>query len=102
MVVFLDAKPQAATRLQVATMGNNITSRIVCVFVNNITKRSMPMPSPPAGGIPCRWARMKSWSIFAIESSAGSPASLPLEGRFLCDWVIQLCISVGEFHPMHV
>ena len=35
----------------------------------------VPTPNPPAGGIPCRNARMKSSSIFAIDSSAGSPAS---------------------------
>ena len=34
--------------------GNKITSRIVCVFVSNMTSRSMPMPMPPAGGMPCR------------------------------------------------
>ncbi|GAA5508831.1 hypothetical protein Rcae01_04300 [Novipirellula caenicola] len=31
--------------------GNRITSRIERCPVNNITKRSMPMPSPPAGGM---------------------------------------------------
>src|ERR1019366_591173 len=70
------AKPQAATdHSSCLNSGNKITSRIVCVLVSSITSRSMPMPSPPAGGMPWRWARMKSWSIFAIESSSGSPAS---------------------------
>src|SRR5262249_55786181 len=49
--------------------GNRITSRIVVVLVSSITRRSMPTPSPPAGGMPCFSARMKSSSIFAIDSS---------------------------------
>ena len=32
--------------------GKRITSRIVCELVNSITSRSMPIPSPPAGGMP--------------------------------------------------
>jgi len=32
--------------------GKRITSLIDCLFVSNITKRSMPMPMPAAGGMP--------------------------------------------------
>lgn len=38
--------------------GNNSTSRIEAEFVNNITSRSMPMPSPAVGGMPCSSARI--------------------------------------------
>ena len=38
--------------------GNRITSRIVCESVNNIASRSMPTPTPPAGGMPYESARM--------------------------------------------
>ena len=37
--------------------GNRITSRIDCWLVSSITRRSMPMPSPPVGGIPYSSAR---------------------------------------------
>lgn len=33
-------------------VGNKITSFIDVVLVNNMTRRSMPMPTPTAGGIP--------------------------------------------------
>ena len=39
------------------SMGKRITSRIEAEFVRSMTRRSMPMPSPPAGGIPCSRAR---------------------------------------------
>ena len=45
--------------------GNKITSRIEALFVSSITNRSMPTPSPPAGGMPYRSARKKSVSILA-------------------------------------
>src|SRR6266568_1902824 len=38
--------------------GNRITSRIDGLSVNNMTSRSMPTPSPAAGGIPYSSARM--------------------------------------------
>src|SRR6266851_855486 len=40
--------------------GNKITSPIACVSVSSMHSRSMPMPSPPAGGIAWRSARTKS------------------------------------------
>src|SRR5439155_15958292 len=55
--------------------GNRITSRMVWVLVSSMTRRSMPMPSPPAGGMPCFSARTKSSSIFAIDSSSDRPAN---------------------------
>lgn len=32
--------------------GNRITSRIECLLVSSITRRSIPIPIPAAGGIP--------------------------------------------------
>ncbi len=38
--------------------GNNNTSRMLGELVNNITSRSIPMPSPAVGGMPCSNAVM--------------------------------------------
>ena len=38
--------------------GNRITSRMVGLSVNSIIRRSMPMPTPPVGGMPYSSARM--------------------------------------------
>ncbi len=38
--------------------GKRMTSRIDCAFVSAITSRSIPMPNPAVGGIPCSSARM--------------------------------------------
>jgi hypothetical protein len=38
--------------------GKSTTSRMVRRPVSSITKRSMPMPIPPVGGMPCSRARM--------------------------------------------
>ena len=40
--------------------GNKITSRILGISVSSITKRSIPIPQPPVGGIPYSRAWMKS------------------------------------------
>ncbi len=40
--------------------GNSTTSRIVGAPVSIITSRSIPMPMPPAGGMPCSRVSMKS------------------------------------------
>ena len=37
--------------------GNRITSRIDGLSVSSMTSRSMPMPSPPVGGMPYSSAR---------------------------------------------
>src|SRR2546427_2101673 len=37
--------------------GKRITSRIEVAPVSSMTRRSMPMPSPAVGGIPCSSAR---------------------------------------------
>src|SRR5208337_2662586 len=55
--------------------GNRITSRMLGRFIRIMQRRSMPMPSPPAGGMACLRARTKSSSILAIDSSSGNPAS---------------------------
>jgi beta-N-acetylhexosaminidase len=46
----------------VRSAGNRITSRMLGLSVSSITSRSMPMPQPPAGGMPYSSARMKSAS----------------------------------------
>jgi hypothetical protein len=38
--------------------GNRMTSRMDCAFVKSIASRSMPIPSPAVGGMPCSSARM--------------------------------------------
>ena len=38
--------------------GNSSTSRMDGASVSNMTRRSMPMPTPPAGGMPYSSARM--------------------------------------------
>src|SRR5699024_10295488 len=43
--------------------GNNNTSLIDVAFVSSITKRSIPIPKPPVGGIPYSNASKKSVSI---------------------------------------
>ncbi len=70
------------------------------MLVSSITSRSMPMPSPPAGGMPCRSARMKSWSILAIESSSASPSSCVREQLFLQVGIVQFGVGVGHFHAL--
>lgn len=58
---FSHAKAYSPARSLIS--GNNSTSRIDGESVNSITSRSMPIPSPPVGGMPYSNARMKSSSI---------------------------------------
>ena len=44
------------------SVGNKITSRILCVSVSNITSLSIPIPTPADGGIPYSMASIKSSS----------------------------------------
>src|SRR5207302_9072297 len=50
-------------------VGNRITSRMLRASVNSIAKRSMPIPSPPVGGMPYSRARRKSSSTTMASSS---------------------------------
>ena len=52
--------------------GNAITSLMDGELVNNITSRSIPMPKPPVGGIPCSNADKNSSST---PHASSSPAS---------------------------
>ena len=52
--------------------GKRITSRIDSAPVSSMVRRSIPMPIPPAGGIPCSSARRNSSSIFCFSSPACS------------------------------
>ena len=49
--------------------GKSITSRMDVLSVKSIVIRSMPMPSPPVGGMPCSRARIQSSSIGWASSS---------------------------------
>jgi len=53
-----EGKAKSAYSASGRMCGNKITSLIVGESVNNITKRSMPIPSPAVGGKPCSNARM--------------------------------------------
>jgi len=50
------APPESGSRRRIN--GNRMTSRIDGLPVNSMTRRSMPTPSPPAGGMPNSSARM--------------------------------------------
>ena len=52
-----------------------MTSRIEGESVKSIASRSMPIPSPPAGGIPYSIARTKSWSKRCASWSPSSRAA---------------------------
>ena len=49
--------PGEPHRYSALIVGNRITSRIDGWFVSSIQRRSMPMPSPPVGGMPYSSAR---------------------------------------------
>ena len=49
--------------------GTRMTSRIVRRSVSSMTSRSMPMPRPPVGGMPCSRATRKSSSTIGASSS---------------------------------
>src|SRR2546427_12232821 len=49
--------------------GERITSRIEGAPVSSMSRRAMPLPSPPGGGIPCSGARRSAASM------AGAPAA---------------------------
>ena len=53
-----------------------MTSRIDRCPVRSMTRRSMPRPSPPAGGMPTLSASRKSWSrLRKVDSSSSWPCS---------------------------
>ena len=71
-------------------VGKSSTSRIAGEFVNNITRRSIPYPIPPVGGIPISRAFKKSSSVvFASSSPAARAASCALKRSL---W------SIGSFN----
>jgi hypothetical protein len=53
---------QIAARAQSRIAGNSTTSRIDLRPVSTITSRSIPMPTPPVGGMPCSSAWMNASS----------------------------------------
>ena len=76
-------------------VGNKITSRIVSLPVKSITKRSIPIPIPPAGGIPYSKASTKSISI-SLASSLPSSLSFSWFSN-LSYWSIGSLSSVNAF-----
>ena len=53
---------RAGSQRSLRSDGNKITSRMLGESVSSITRRSMPIPQPPVGGMPISRARMKSAS----------------------------------------
>ena len=76
--------------IQALIAGNRTTSRIDSLPVSNITSRSMPSPTPPAGGMPCS-------SACRNDSSNGWESSLAgLEQALLGGEALALDVGVGE------
>ena len=71
-------------------VGNKRTSRIEGASVKSITKRSIPIPKPPVGGIPYSKALMKSSSIPWASSFPASRSATCASKR--CLW------SIGSFN----
>jgi hypothetical protein len=61
--------PARRVAAQSRMAGNSTTSRIDCEPVSSITSRSIPMPIPPVGGIPCSSAARNASSIGCASSS---------------------------------
>src|SRR3990172_9945821 len=80
--------------------GKNITSRIECEFVNNITSLSTPSPTPVVGGMPISIARKKSSSSGWVSSSPPLPHSTCSSSSLRCK--IGSFSSVYEFPNSHL
>ncbi len=65
-------------------VGNNNTSRIAWLSVSSITRRSIPYPIPPVGGIPISSAFRKSSSVW-LASSSPALQKLPVLRNALSD-----------------
>ena len=80
--------------------GKSTTSRIELCPVRTITRRSMPSPTPPVGGMPCSSASMKSssWGWVSSAPSCAQPL-LGLEALPLHDRVVELREGVRDLHP---
>ena len=73
-------------------VGNNSTSRIDCASVNSMTRRSIPIPKPPVGGMPYSSASRKS-------SSTPWASSFPSCRSFSC--ASNRCLwSIGSFNSV--
>ena len=81
-------------------VGNRSTSLIAWLSVRSITKRSIPYPIPPVGGIPISSAFRKSSSVwFASSSPASARASCALKRSL---WSIGSFSSEYALHISHV
>jgi hypothetical protein len=81
----------------VFSWGKRIISRMDCLSENSITKRSIPTPRPPVGGMPYSIARRKSSSITSASGSL-PPYLASISSAdciFLCSWKRSLC-STGS------
>jgi len=81
-------------------VGNSSTSLIAWLSVRSITRRSIPYPIPPVGGIPISSAFRKSSSVwFASSSPASARASCALKRSL---WSIGSFSSEYALHISHV
>ncbi len=83
--------------------GKMITSRIDCLFVNNITNRSIPMPIPAAGGMPYDNAR----NVIFVHQHRLFIATFALLHLFpkpfaLLHRIVQLRKPIRYLHPRDV
>ena len=80
--------------------GNSSTSRRLSAPVSIITRRSMPRPTPPVGGIPCSSASTKASSKgWASSSPRAELGRLLLEAAALLVGVVELAEGVGDLDP---
>ena len=90
--------PHSTRHFSFFICGNRMTSRMELEPVSSMTSRSMPMPSPAAGGMPYSSARMKSSSIWCASSSPASRSRhLFLEPLLLVDGVVQFGKGIRQF-----
>ena len=81
-------------------VGNSSTSLIAWLSVRSITRRSIPYPIPPVGGIPISSAFRKSSSVWLASSSPASARASCALKRSL--WSIGSFSSEYALHISHV
>ncbi len=86
--------------VQVRIAGNSTTSRRLFAPVSSITRRSIPMPTPPVGGIPCSSALDEVLVVrLRLFVAALQLLRLLLEAAALLVGVVQLAEAVGDLDP---
>ena len=81
-------------------VGNNNTSLIAWLSVRSITRRSIPYPIPPVGGIPISSALRKSSSVCSASSSPAAALASCAAKR--SRWSIGSLSSEYALHISHV